>query len=141
MSNKEYNVRDSAFKLLFEKAFRDDTLEEIIEVVEQENIEEITISNKVKLLVNGILEKQPVLDEVISSYSKTRTIDRIAMVNLVILRLAIYEIMFDSKVPTNTAIYEAVKLAQTYSAPKDVSFVNGLLGAYAKDLNKNKESE
>lgn len=138
MGNKEYNVRDSVFKLLFEKSLRDDTIEELFSIVEQENIEEITISNKVKCLVNGILEKQSQLDEVISKYSKTRSIDRIATVNLIILRLAIYEIIFDNKVPINTAIHEAVKLAQTYSAPKDVSFINGLLGAYSKSI---KDSE
>lgn len=134
MSSKEYNVRDSVFKLLFEKNFRDDSLEELYSIVEQENIEEINVSNKVKSLVSGILDKQSQLDEIVSQFSKTRTIDRIAPVNLIILRIAIYEILFDEKVPTNTAIHEAVKLAQTYSAPSDVRFVNGLLGAYAKSL-------
>jgi N utilization substance protein B len=134
MSSREYNVRDSVFKLLFEKNFRDDSLEELYSIVEQENIEEINVSNKVKSLVSGILDKQSQLDEIVSQFSKTRTIDRIAPVNLIILRIAIYEILFDEKVPTNTAIHEAVKLAQTYSAPSDVRFVNGLLGAYAKSL-------
>jgi N utilization substance protein B len=120
--------------LLFEKNFRDDSLEELYSIVEQENIEEINVSNKVKSLVSGILDKQSQLDEIVSQFSKTRTIDRIAPVNLIILRIAIYEILFDEKVPTNTAIHEAVKLAQTYSAPSDVRFVNGLLGAYAKSL-------
>jgi N utilization substance protein B len=134
MSSREYNVRDSVFKLLFEKNFRDDSLEELYSIVEQENIKEINVSNKVKSLVSGILDKQSQLDEIVSQFSKTRTIDRIAPVNLIILRIAIYEILFDEKVPTNTAIHEAVKLAQTYSAPSDVRFVNGLLGAYAKSL-------
>jgi N utilization substance protein B len=138
MSSREYNVRDSVFKLLFEKNFRDDSLDELFDIVEQENIEEIDVTNKVKSLVRNILEKQSQLDEIVSQFSKTRTVDRIAPVNLIILRIAIYEILFDSKVPTNTAIHEAVKLAQTYSDPSDVKFVNGLLGAYARSL---KDSE
>ena len=134
MNNKNYNVRDSVFKLLFEKHFREDTIDELCSIVEEEKIEEITVTEKIKFLANDILDKQSQLDEVISKFSKTRVINRIAVVNLIILRIAIYEIMFDEKVPTNTAIHEAVKLAQTYSAPKDVSFVNGLLGAYSRTL-------
>lgn len=137
MSSKEYNVRDSVFKLLFEKNFRDDSLGELFSIVEQEHVEEIDVSPKVKSLVIGVLDKQPKLDEIVSQFSKTRTIDRIAPVNLIILRIAIYEILFDEKVPTNTAIHEAVKLAQTYSAPSDVRFINGLLGAYARSLESN----
>ncbi|MCC8069357.1 MAG: transcription antitermination factor NusB [Ruminococcus sp.] len=131
---KKYNVRDSVFKILFEKSFREDTIEELYSIVKEENIQEITITNKVQQVVNGIVEHQAEIDSIISKYSTTRSIERIATANLIILRLAIYEILFDDKVPTNTAVYEAVKLAETYSAPKDVRFINGLLGAFTRNV-------
>ena len=58
--------------------------------------------------------------------------NRIPKVNLALLRLAIYESMFDDRVPVNVAISEAVKLAQSYALGSDVSFVNGVLGSFSK---------
>lgn len=131
---KNYNVRDSVFKLLFEKHWRiDDTLQSLFDIVKEEKIEEITISNKVVKITNGVTEHQEELDNTIKKYLIRRTLDTIPVTDLIILRLAIYEIKFDDKVPTNTAIHEAVKLAQTYN-PDDVKFINGLLGAYSKDI-------
>lgn len=134
-----HDIRDSAFKILFQKSWIDDSLAEIYSLIEEEQLEDFVLNDDTKIIVNGVIENQNALDEVISKYSKSRDIDRIAVVNLIILRIAIYEILFDDKTPVNSAISEAVKLAQTYSAPKDISFVNGLLGAYAKDLNKDSE--
>lgn len=134
-----HGIRDSAFKILFQKSWIDDSLAEIYSLIEEEQLEDFVLNDDTKIIVNGVIENQNALDEVISKYSKSRDIDRIAVINLIILRIAIYEILFDDKTPVNSAISEAVKLAQMYSAPKDISFVNGLLGAYAKDLNKDSE--
>lgn len=136
--NKKYNVRDSVFKILFEKSFRDDTIEELYSIVKEESIQEVIVTNKVKQIVNGVIEHQAEIDKIISKYSTSRSINRIATANVIILRLAIYEILFDDKVPTNTAVHEAVKLAETYSAPKDVKFINGLLGAFTRSFEDNK---
>lgn len=133
-NNKIYNVRDSVFKLLFEKYWRkDDDIETLYAIAEEEKIDEITISNKVKEITNGVLEHLTEIDEIISKYLVRHTLDSISSVDHCILRLAIYEIKFDKKVPTNTAIHEAVKLAEIYSTR--VKFINGLLGAYSRDLN------
>ncbi|MGN1411641.1 MAG: transcription antitermination factor NusB [Oscillospiraceae bacterium] len=135
MANKNYNVRDSVFKLLFEKHWReDDSLQTLCDIAKEEKVEDIVISNKVVKIANGVIEHQDEIDETIKKYLIKRTLENISVVDLIILRLAIYEINFDEKVPTNTAIYEAVKLAQTYSVPKDVKFINGLLGAYSRDI-------
>ena len=136
--NKKYNVRDSVFKILFEKSFRDDSIDELLAIAKDEHIAEVNITNKVVQLVKGVLEHQQELDDIISKYSTTRSLNRIATANLIILRLAIYEVLFDDKVPTNTAVFEAVKLAEVYCSPKDVKFINGLLGAFTRNLEDNK---
>lgn len=136
--NKKYNVRDSVFKILFEKSFRDDSIDELLAIAKDEHIAEVNVTNKVVQLVKGVLEHQQELDDIISKYSTTRSLNRIATANLIILRLAIYEILFDDKVPTNTAVFEAVKLAEVYCSPKDVRFINGLLGAFTRNLEDNK---
>ncbi len=128
-------IRDSAMKLLFETTLRDDPIEELYKIAEE--IEEIIICKQVKELVDGTLAHRDTLDAVIEKYSPKRTISRISKLTISILRLAIYEINYDDGTPTNAAISEAVSLAETYSCSSDdVRFINGLLGAYARDIQK-----
>ena len=61
------------------------------------------------------------------------TVERIPKINLAILRLAIYEAIYEENVPVNVAISEAVALAGKYALEPDVSFVNGVLGSFAKE--------
>ncbi len=128
-------IRDSAMKLLFEKSLRDDPIESLYEIAEE--IDEIIVNDSVKELVNGTLAHLDELDEVIQSFSKKRSINRISKLNLTILRLAIFEILYDEGTPTNAAVSEAILLAETYTASEDdIRFINGLLGAYTKELNQ-----
>ena len=128
-------IRDSAMKLLFETALRDDPIEELYAIAEE--IDEIIVNEKVRELVDGTLAHRDAIDAVIDKYSPKRQISRISKLTLSILRLAVYEINYDDGTPTNAAISEAVALAETYSCNgDDVRFVNGLLGAYARDLEK-----
>lgn len=123
-------IRDSAFKLLFETLLRDDPLEELYAIAE--GIDEIIVNDAVKELVEGVLTHAEELDQTVESFSPKRTLSRIAKMNLAILRLGLYEILYDSGTPMNAAIHEAVLLAQTYGCAEDVSFVNGILGAYSR---------
>ena len=124
-------VRDSAFKLIFEQMLRGDDIQELYEIAEE--IDEITVDDEVKELVDGTLEHGEELDGIISSYSKTRKLSRISKLNHSILRLALYECLYDEKTPDNAAISEAVKLAMTYTYKEDASFINGVLGAFYRD--------
>ncbi len=124
-------IRDSAFKLLFEKLLRDDPIEALYEIAEE--IEDLIVNDDVKELVDGTLLHADALDAIISQYSKSREINRIPAINRTILRIALYEILYDDGTPTNAAINEAVLLAKEYTYQVDVSFINGLLGAYVKD--------
>lgn len=135
MSNiSRREIRDSAMKLLFETSMRDDPIETLYEIAEE--IDEITVNDAVRTLVDGTLAHQDELDELIQKYSPKRALKRIPKLTLSILRLAIFEIQYDEKTPTNAAISEAILLAENYSYyEEDVRFINGLLGAYARDLN------
>lgn len=123
-------VRDCAFKLIFEKLLRDDPIEELYAIADE--VDEITVNDQVRELVEGTLDKTEELDRIISEYSSKRGLSRIAKINIAVLRIALYEILYDEKTPMNAAINEAVQLSQTYAQQEDVSFVNGVLGAYAR---------
>ncbi len=70
----------------------------------------------------------PEIDEKISACSKGWKIDRIAKAELAILRLAVYEAVYDDSVPVGVALNEAVELAKQYGEDNGPSFVNGILG-------------
>ncbi|WP_295153105.1 transcription antitermination factor NusB [uncultured Ruminococcus sp.] len=131
-------VRQAAFLLSFEKLFLDDDLEKIFEGAEELG-EFIPLNDEVKKLVRGIFDKQDELDAIIAKYSDKRAVNRIPKVDLAVMRLAIYEALYDDKVPVNVAISEAVGLTEKYALDPDISFVNGLLGAFAKDIKKDGE--
>lgn len=130
MVAKRRDVREAAFILSFEKLFRDDSLEEIFEVAKE--INEFLVNDEVENLVKGVFSKTEELDLIISRFSNKRTIDRIPRINLAILRLALYEALYDEKVPVNVAISEAVSLAQKFAQEPDIAFINGVLGAYSR---------
>ncbi len=127
-------VRRAAFLLSFEKLFLDDTLENIFENAKL--IDEILVDDEVKALVEGIYSKQEELDGIIGRYSNKRAVSRIPKINLAVLRLAIYEALYDEKVPVNVAISEAVALTEKYALDPDVSFVNGVLGSFSKSIKQ-----
>ena len=86
-------------------------------------------------IVNGVLEHDAELLEVIAKYSKTRAASRIAKVNLVILKIAVFEMKYCDRVPNAVAINEAVELAKKYSQKSDSSFINGILSSYMRELD------
>lgn len=130
MSRRE--VRDYAFKLIFEKLLRDDSIEELYEIAAE--ISEEMVSDDVKAMVEGVLEHAEELDEKIASFSTRRVISRIPRINLAILRIAFYEIIYDDKTPLNAAINEAVLLSEKYAYKDDTRFINGVLSSFAKTL-------
>lgn len=130
-------IRDSAFKLVFEQLLRDDDIQELYDIAEE--IDEITVNDEVKAIVEGTLSHAAELDEIISGYSKTRSLSRISKLNLALLRIAIYESLYDDNTPINAAISEAIKLSMVYTYQEDTSFINGVLGAFSRDIQKKNE--
>jgi len=130
-----HDIRQAAFLLSFEKLFLNEELESLFEGAEELG-EFLLLNDDVKDLVRCVFDKQEELDSIISKYSDKRALNRIPKVDLAVLRIAIYEALYDDKVPVNVAISEAVSLTEKYALEPDVSFVNGLLGAFSKELKK-----
>lgn len=74
------------------------------------------------------------LDALIENKSNGWKVGRLAKSDLTVLRLAIYEMRYDDKIPVGVAISEAVELAKTYGEEKSAGFVNGILSTVAKEL-------
>lgn len=80
---------------------------------------------------NKIIEKLDEIDAMINKKAKGWTTQRMGKVDLTILRLAVYEIVFDEDVPTGVAINEAVELAKRFGQEESSGFVNGVLAKFA----------
>ncbi len=78
-------------------------------------------------LVRGVADHLEKIDEVIETFSTNWALDRMARVDLSLLRLGTYEILFRSDVPTSVAINEAIEVGKIYGTKETPSFVNGLL--------------
>ncbi len=127
---KRSHIREAAFMLIFEKMFRDDSCEDIIESAKE--ADEYDFNDEVQQLFKNVVGRTEELDGIISEYSDKRKVNRIGKVSLAVLRLAVYECMYEDKVPVNVAISEAVQLTKKYTFDNDTQFVNGVLGAFSR---------
>lgn len=128
---KRSEVREGAFLILYQTLFGS-TPEEIDEL--NSAAFDMAKNEQTDEIVNGVIEHDDEILQVIAKYSKTRSVQRIAKVNLVILKIAIYEMKYSDRVPNAAAINEAVELAKKYSLKSDSSFINGILNSYMKEL-------
>ncbi|UCC85849.1 MAG: transcription antitermination factor NusB [Anaerolineales bacterium] len=82
-------------------------------------------------LVEGVVEHIPQLDQVMAELAPEWPVDQIAVVDRNVLRIAIYELLFDPDTPPKVAINEAVELAKMFGSDSSPRFVNGVLGSLA----------
>ena len=80
-------------------------------------------------LVSGVVQNREKIDHNIQSFAPAWPVEQIPVVDRNILRLAIFEILLDNKVPVKVAINEAVELAKTFGSDNSSKFVNGVLGS------------
>lgn len=83
-------------------------------------------------IVEGIAEHGDEIDELIETYAQGWTINRMPVLDRAIVRIGIWEIMFNDEIPDGVAISEAVEAAKEYSTEDSAGFVNGLLGRIAQ---------
>lgn len=140
MSRRE--LREHIFKFLFRIEFNDreempEQEQFFFEMLKMEVQEERTPKVKdedaayISTKSNKIIEKLDEIDEMINKQAKGWTTQRMGKVDLTILRLAVYEIVFDEDVPTGVAINEAVELAKRFGQEESSGFVNGVLAKFA----------
>ena len=91
-------------------------------------------------LVEGVVRYKEKLDEQIHRYAPAWPIGQIAFIDRNILRLAIFEILIDNKIPVKVAINEAVELAKNFGGDSSSKFINGVLGAISANISKENPS-
>lgn len=120
------SARAAAVQMVFEQMLGGDggeeTLRGLIEFAPEDDDQQY-----IDALLSGVREHEAALDEKIEKCLKGWTLDRIAKVDLAVLRVAAYELCFARETPDAVVINEAVALAQRFDSPTAAKFVNGVL--------------
>ena len=132
MSRRE--LREQIFKLLFRIEFN--AKEEMQEQVglffeEEENQADVADTAYITEKFQKVYDKLEEIDTALNEKVEGWNTGRMGKVDLTVLRLAVYEIMFDEEIPTGVAINEAVELAKKFGQDTPPSFVNGVLAKFA----------
>ena len=125
-------AREEAFILIFEKAFNDSELDEILSVACE--VRDLEPDEYIKKVFYGVFENSEEIDSVISENAVGWKISRISKTALSVLRLAIFEIKYYDEIPASVSVNEAVELCKKYATKEDASFVNGILSTVIKKL-------
>ena len=139
MSRRE--MREQVFKLLFRVEFNDENAmqqqkelffeDETVAVSEDEDVMVAdNLKEEIAAKYENVAEKIAQIDEMINEKTEGWKTSRMGKVDLAILRLAVYEIVFDDTIPNPVAINEAVELAKKFGRDESPKFINGVLAKF-----------
>ena len=128
-------TREAAFKLVYSlEVQKNESIEEQTELfLENENINEEKTVEYIKNIVTGIKDKSEIITQNIATNLKSGwSIERISKVDLVLLKIAIYEILY-TETPYKVAINEVIDLSKKYGEETSPNFINGVLASIVKE--------
>ncbi|MBE6546422.1 MAG: transcription antitermination factor NusB [Ruminococcaceae bacterium] len=133
---KRREARELLMGLLFESEFRsDESYAEIYATSVEERM--IPEDEYIKKAYYTIFEQRQTVDELIAKNAKGWKVERLSRLSRSILRMAVYEMVFESEIPYNVTINEAVELTKKFDDPKARPFVNGVLNSVKNELVAN----
>ena len=129
MAGARRKAREVALQALYEIDLAGHEVEEVIaRLLDERRLSEEN-SPFARELVNGVIQNREQIDQNIREFAPAWPIEQISVIDRSILRLAIFEILLDNKVPIKVAINEAVELAKAFGSDNSSKFVNGVLGS------------
>ena len=143
------NARELAVHLIYGREFTHEEPQQVVSVrLDKEYYAKLAQENQVYVdrpsraqmayidnVVSGVANREEELNNIIGKFSIGWDVSRISKLTRAIMQLAIFEILYVDDVPTGVAISEAVRLAKMYDGDDTGSFVNGILGSFARSLN------
>lgn len=130
-------AREQAFCILFEQAVTGETVDEILHAAA--DARDLVPDPFAEKEAMGAEEHREQLDELIEAHIRGWKITRLSKVCLALLRLALYEMLFDESIPPSVSINEAVELAKTYGGKDDAPYLNGVLSSVLKATSPPRE--
>jgi N utilization substance protein B len=133
-------AREDTLRILFRLEFENKQIEKTLDQYWKSKKASEEIKEYSTWLVNGIISDQAKIDNIIQQVSEHWRISRMALVDRNILRMAVFELLYEENIAPAIVINEAIEIAKKYSGEEAATFVNGILDAVRKDLKDIKKS-
>ncbi len=132
---KRRKAREATLQILFQLDFNNSEPGQTINHYWQERKALPEIRKYSQWLVEGIISNQKEIDRIIQSFSEHWRLSRMAVVDRNILRMAVFELLYEENVAPAIIINEAIEIAKKYSGQEAAVFINGILDAISKKLD------
>lgn len=129
-------ARAAALQALFQIDLTKTDIDKAVDFAAGENALEGKQVEFVRDLVTGVVNHLEALNQVIKAVAIEWELERIAVVERNILRIALYEMCYPTETPLNVAVNEAIELAKTFSSQESAKFINGILGKVLENIDQ-----
>ena len=130
-------ARTIALEIIYQKEITNNSLDEIIK--NRRRMGEYEIPSEFSMsLVRGVVNHQEELNDLISNYANNWALDRMPLLDRNIIKISLYEMLYEQDIPFSVSINEAVELAKIFGTEDSRRFVNGVLGKIASELQASK---
>ena len=136
-----HQSRETALQVLYQIEISKIEANEALRLMKEEFSTDAKDFEYTSNIVNGVIEKKNFLNSVIERVAIDWSMNRIAKVELSIMRIALFEAFFVEDVPSNVAVNEALILAKAFSGDEASKFINGVLGKVVVNLEDYKKIE
>lgn len=126
--------RELALQLLYQVEMTRDPAPEVVRRFWSAQSHARVAREFAEVLVFGTLEQLPAIDQRIAGATENWRLERMAVVDRNVLRMAIYELLFQDQTPPAVVIDEAIEVVRKYGAPESAPFINGVLDAVRRDV-------
>lgn len=131
-------AREYALQMLFQWDVTHDAIDQIAVVFFQNHPEDSSaVVDFARALVTGTVDNVEEIDRLIQRHAEHWRLDRMAIVDRNLLRLATQEFLHDKETPTTVVINEAIEIARRFSSQESPQFINGILDSIKKELENN----
>lgn len=127
-------ARECALQMLFQWDITHDLIDQIAATFWENQDEDQETRRFAEALANGTVARVERIDAIIAKHAENWRLDRMAVVDRNLLRLATYEFLFDVETPKSVVINEAIEIARRFSAQESPQFINGILDSIRKEV-------
>lgn len=134
MNRNRRRSREIAMRLVYEMSISKETYNDVLQNY-KENTEDKDSDldyDYIENVLKGVSSNLEIIDSKIEENLKNWKLYRVSKINLAILRIATYEILFEEDIPQKVSVNEGIELAKKYSEDKSAAFINGILGSMIK---------
>lgn len=136
MSIQRRKSRELALKVLYQNQFLSDSLEKILKITLPELLKENPLSEQevqyCQKILKSFYENKESIDKLITTYSSHWKHERIAFIDLNIMRISILEMLYHPEIPKKVSLNEALELSKVFGSKNSPSFINGILDKVLK---------